>query len=120
MLNITADQVLAELSYHQGRANGIHVHDLAMRITGQTWHTEAQERLVRKLVNALRLEGHAICAHPGTGYYLAQNTEELDETCNFLRSRAMSSLKAEARLRKISVTELLGQFQRQTTESAPS
>lgn len=116
MLNITPDQVLSELMHHTGKAKGIHVRDLAARITGQLDNTEAVERNVRKLVADLRLEGHPICGHPSTGYFLAETAEELDETCKFLRSRAMSSLKAESRLRQISVAELLGQFQRQTTE----
>lgn len=116
MLTVTPDQVLAQLMQHQGRASGIHVHELAMRITGQACHTEAQERAVRKLVAQLRLDGHAICAHPAHGYFMAETAEELDETCKFLRSRALSSLKAESRMRQITVTELLGQFQRETTE----
>lgn len=110
MLQITPEQVLAELGHHQGKAGGIHVRDLVMRITGQLANSEAQERSVRKLVTDLRMEGHPICAHPATGYFMAATAEELDETCNFLRSRAMSSLKAESRLRSISMGELLGQL----------
>jgi hypothetical protein len=120
MLNITPDQVLSELMHHKGKARGIHVRDLAVRITGQLANSEAVERSVRKLVTDLRLEGHPICAHPASGYFLAETTAELEETCNFLHSRAMSSLKAESRLRQISVAELLGQFQRQTTEGETS
>lgn len=116
MLQITPEQVLSELSHHQGKVNGIHVRDLVMRITGQLTNAEALERSVRKLVTDLRLEGHPICAHPSSGYFMPVTDEELDETCNFLRSRAMSSLKAESRLRRISIAELLGQFQLPTNE----
>lgn len=118
MLQITPAQVLTALSHHKGKASGIHVRDLVSRITGQLINSEALERSVRKLVTDLRLEGHPICAHPATGYFMAATAEELDETCNFLRSRAMSSLKAESRLRRISMAELLGQFSL-TTESTP-
>jgi hypothetical protein len=120
MMQITPEQVLAELSYHRGKSSGIHVRDLLMRITGQLTNAEALERSVRKLVTDLRLEGHPICAHPSTGYFMAVTAEELDETCNFLRSRAMSSLKAESRLRRISVAELLGQFKLTTHERQSS
>lgn len=120
MLNITPDQVLSELMHHKGKSQGIHVRDLAMRITGQIVNTEAVERSVRKLVKGLRLEGNPICGHPASGYFLAETPAELEETCNFLRSRAMSSLEAESRLRKIPVAELIGQFQRQTTEGQPT
>lgn len=110
MLQITPAQVLTALSHHKGKASGIHVRDLVMRITGQLANSEALERSVRKLVTELRLEGHPICAHPASGYFMAETADELDETCNFLRSRALSSLKAESRLRRISMAELLGQF----------
>lgn len=118
MLQITSEQVLAELSHHRGKASGIHVRDLVRNITGQLTNAEALERSVRKLVTDLRLEGHPICAHPASGYFMAVTAEELDETCNFLRSRAMSSLKAESRLRRISFAELLGQFTLTTNEGA--
>jgi hypothetical protein len=116
MMQITPQQVLCELTHHKGKSKGVHIRALVMRITGQLENSEHLERTVRKLVTDLRLEGHPICAHPATGYFLAETTEELEETCDFLRSRAMSSLKAESRLRQISIAELLGQFQRQTTE----
>ncbi|OYZ03467.1 MAG: hypothetical protein B7Y42_00370 [Polaromonas sp. 28-63-22] len=117
MQQITPAQVLSALEHHQGKARGIHVRDLVMRITGELANGEGQERAVRKLVTELRLEGHPICAHPASGYFLAETAEELDDTCNFLRSRALSSLKAESRLRRISMAELLGQFS--LTESNP-
>jgi hypothetical protein len=124
MQTITPAHVLAALSHHHGKANGIHVRDLVKRITsdlanGDLGNGEGMERAVRKLVTELRLEGHAICAHPTSGYFLAETAEELEETCHFLRSRALSSLKAESRLRKLSMAELLGQFTL-TDEGSPA
>lgn len=116
MQQITSAQVLAALIDHQGRARGIHIGQLVTQITNCLLASDGQERAVRKLVNDLRLEGHPICAHPACGYFMAVTADELDETCQFLRSRAMSSLKAESRLRRISMAELLGQFS--LTESA--
>jgi hypothetical protein len=106
MQHITKDQVLAELGRHLGQAKGIHVKDLVMHLTGELATSEAMERGVRKLVTELRLEGNPICAHPAHGYFLAETPAELEHTCNFLRSRALSSLVAYNRLKKISVNQL--------------
>lgn len=111
MKQITQEEVLNQLLLRKGKSNGIHVRDLVMRLTGQVENAEFQERAVRKLVNELRMAGHPICGHPASGYFLAANTDELEETCKFLRSRAMSSIRAESRLRQISVTALLGSIQ---------
>lgn len=110
MQPITPDQVVAQLAFHRGQAKGIHVKALVMHITGQLTTTDAQERSVRKLVNDLRMEGHPICAHPAHGYFLAETKAELEHTCNFLRSRAMNSLMAESRLRRISITSLINKL----------
>ena len=107
-LQITTESVLAELNHHRGQSKGIHVKDLVMHITGQLSTCDALERSVRKLVTELRMDGHPICAHPTHGYYLAETHAELEQTCNFLRSRAMSSLRAYSRLKRISASQLLG------------
>ena len=76
---------------------------------------------MRKLVTELRLEGHPVCAHPSSGYFMAETAEELEHTCNFLHARAMSSLKAESRLRKISVTDLINKYTLpKSAEAAPT
>jgi hypothetical protein len=111
MKQITLDEVLSQLMLHKGKNSGIHVRDLVMRLTGQVENAEYQERSVRGLVKRLRLAGHPICGHPSTGYFMAVTTDELEETCRFLRSRAMSSIQAESRLRQITVAELLGSIQ---------
>jgi hypothetical protein len=107
---ISPPQVLAELQHHRGRAQGLHISALVQRITGQSHRAEHLERVVRKAVTELRLQGQPICAHPSSGYFLAETAEELEQTCNFLHARAMSSLKAESQLRNISVTDLINRF----------
>lgn len=99
----TSDQLLNLLSRHIGKGNGIGVKELAQQLS-------VDERQARKLVEELREDGHAICAHPSTGYYIAQTPEELEQTCEFLRSRAMHSLHLESRLRKIPLPDLIGQL----------
>lgn len=114
MMQITPAQVLTELSHHIGQANGIHVRDLVQRITGQQVTSEPLERKVRQIVTELRMEGAHICGHPSSGYYMAETPEELEHTLQFLRSRAISSLTLESRMRRISMPELLGQLNLKT------
>lgn len=99
----TAHDLLTVLARHQGRANGIAVKALAAEL-------DVTERQVRELVSELRMSGHAICGHPRDGYYIAATPEELDETCQFLRHRALTSLQLESRLRNIPMPDLLGQI----------
>jgi len=99
----TASQLLNTLSRHIGKGNGIGVKQLALQLG-------IEDRSIRKLISALRAEGHAICGTPKDGYYIAQTPDELQHTCEFLRSRAMHSLTLESRLRRIPLQDLLGQL----------
>lgn len=100
---MTASDLLTILSRHTGRDNGIAADTLA-ELMG------IASRQVRTHVSALRSEGVAVCGTPETGYYIAANAEELDETCQFLRHRAMHSLQLESRLRNIPMPDLIGQL----------
>jgi hypothetical protein len=113
-MTITRDLVLAALTRHIGRAKGVRVQELVYEITGETLRSEGAERKVREIVSDLRESGIAICAYPGDGYYIAGTSEELEQCCAFLRSRAMHSLVLESRLRKIPLPELLGQLRLNT------
>jgi len=99
----TNDQLVTLLSRHIGKGNGIGVKDIARQIG-------ANERHVRAMVSDLRDEGLAVCGTPRHGYYIAATPEELEETCTFLRRRAMHSLGLESRLRRIPLPDLLGQL----------
>lgn len=96
-------QLLTLLSRHIGKGNGVSVKRLAQEL-------DLHPRQVRFLVTALREDGHAVCGTPADGYYIAATPEELQHTCEFLRSRAMHSLTLESRLRKIPLVDLLGQL----------
>ena len=100
---MTREQFLRVLSWHVGQAYGITASELAGRC-------DITEREVRRHVSELRDEGIAVCAHPRTGYFIAQTPAELDMACNYLRRRALHSLTLESRMRKISMAELLGQI----------
>ncbi len=103
-----AAQLLARLAErHQGKARGIRAAQLAHQL-------QVSERTLRSLVSALREAGTAVCGTPDTGYYIAETAAELEESCEFLRSRAMHSLRMEAQLRRIPLPDLLGQLHLET------
>lgn len=100
---MTPADLLTILSHHTGRHNGIAVETLA-RMLG------VAPRQIRTHVSALRSDGVAVCGTPVSGYFIAATADELEETCNFLRHRAMHSLQLESRLRNIPMPDLLGQL----------
>lgn len=106
---INRDTLLATLRNHIGRARGVTVTALAREVLG-TEPSRGDERVVRRLVVELRLDGHHVCAHPASGYYLAASPEELADTIAFLRDRAMSSLEQIAAMKRVSVPDLWGQL----------
>lgn len=114
---ITPESVLHTLhKFHQGRDSGATVKSLAKEITGKT-PAASDEREVRYAVTALREQGHPICAHPGRGYFLAIHSGEISETCEFLFSRAMTTLKQVAALKKKAMPELRGQLGMELNQS---
>lgn len=106
-MNANKDQLLSILSSHVGRVKGVSAVALAECL-------DTYSRNVRSLVTELRLDGIAICGTPETGYYIAETAEELEDTCHFLRSRALHSLQLEACLRKLPLADLVGQMHLKT------
>lgn len=106
---ITRDALLATLRHHIGRSRGVTVTALGRELLGSE-PSRGHERLIRRLVVELRCEGHHICAHPVDGYYLAETSEELDQTIAFLRDRAMASLEQIAAMKRIALPDLFGQL----------
>lgn len=102
-MTVTASELLATLSRHQGAEAGIRAQDLAAQL-------QVPERHVRKLVSELRKEGVAICAHPSTGYFIPATPEELQQSCEFLENRALKSLLLMSRMKNVSLPTLLGQL----------
>lgn len=104
----TRGDMLAVLAReHIGREHGIAAEPLALELGCEARH-------VRVLVTELREEGVAVCGHPRTGYYIAKTAEELEQTCQFLRRRALHSLVLESKLRHVPLPELLGQLRLKT------
>lgn len=99
----TSNQLLAALSHHRGKGNGISAKALAARLgMGET-------RPLRKLITqAIEDDGIAICGTPKDGYYIAATAEELVETIEFHDHRAKHELKKAGRLRRM-LSDLYGQ-----------
>ena len=106
--DLTPDTVLAVLQASVGEARGVTADQLVLAITGR--HSEADQRRLRTVIEALRTGGHRICANPTHGYYLAANDGELDQTCNFLFERAMTSLRQVSAMKRVSLPDLRGQL----------
>ncbi|MBI2770024.1 MAG: hypothetical protein HYX47_10400 [Burkholderiales bacterium] len=105
-VDINKAAVLAELQLHNGRDQGIHIRDLVAKITNSLLGGEAEERKVRKLIEELRREHHPICAHPDSGYYIAANAKELNETCAFLLARADTTVAQVAAMKNREAPDL--------------
>ena len=106
---ITRDAVLIALSRHIGQGNGIHARQLARQLAGPDAGA-AGERRLRQVITELRLEGHHVCGTPESGYFMAENPDELQRTCVFLHERAMASLTQIARMKNIALPDLRGQL----------
>lgn len=105
---VTADDLLVLLQKHVGAANGASASDLARRLG-------ANERHVRHLVTELIREREiAVCGKPETGYFIAANQQEIDDTVEFHRHRALHELQKAALLSKRPLAELAGQLQLNT------
>lgn len=105
---LTPDSVLAVLQDRIGSANGVTARDLVYLVTGRV--SPADERRLRQIIEHLRRQGCAICAHPATGYHYAANATELDRTCEYLLARAMTSLEQISVLKHVPLPNLRGQL----------
>lgn len=98
----------AMLSRHIGVEHGISAAQLAQAL-------QTNERQVRLWISGLREQGHGICAHPVTGYFIAVNDEELQRYyIDFLRERALHSLRLISIATKTALPDLIGQLRLKT------
>lgn len=105
---LTPDTVLAVLQHCVGESKGRTAEELARAITGR--RTEADQRRLRQVIEALRTAGHRICSNPAHGYYLASNDDELNRTCSFLLDRANTSIRQVSAMKRVSMPDLRGQL----------
>ena len=119
---MTKDQIeqfkgtlMTEMSRHVGKSNAIGMGELYHRVFGESWNNRINDtRRLRSVVTALRKDGVPILSNSsstGGGYYLAGARSEIDAYCSHIRKRALGMLAREAKLRKMSLPELVGQVQ---------
>lgn len=107
--------LLAVLRHHIGRANGATARDLVAEYNSESAKLfgpgadQLTERGLRSVVTELRLQGHHLCAHPRSGYFIAETAEELLETLDFLEGRAKASFQQASAMRQTSLGALFGQ-----------
>ena len=106
---ITQDAVLDALRDHIGQDNGISARSLVLKLTG-VYARPADERALRHVIEVLRRDGHHLCGHPTTGYFVARTDDELLRTVRFLHDRALTSLTQAAAMQRVSLPDLRGQL----------
>jgi len=108
-------RLLGEMSRHIGRERAIGMGELYEIVFDEDWENRINHtRRLRELITEARYEGVPICsdsARSGGGYWLAAAGSEMQDFLASFHRRAVRSLVLEARLRKISLPELLGQMQ---------
>ena len=104
-------RLLSALSRHVGVEKALGMAELFELVFKRpVSHRINDTRRLRTLITNLRMEGAAIASvskPEGGGYYLAGAGSELEDYLSRLRARGMAALRLEARIRKITLTELL-------------
>jgi len=112
---VYAHKLLGELTHHIGRHRAIGMGELYEKIFEETWQNRINDtRRLRIVITELRRQGVAICSESsraGGGYYLASAGSELKDYLSRLRRRALKVLSLEAKMRKMTLAELLGQIE---------
>ena len=106
--------ILSALASHIGAANAIGMGELYELVYGEGWENRINDtRALRKLITDLRAEGVPICSDAssdGGGYYLAAAGSELAGYLRRSERRALLILMRNARIKKISLPDYLGQM----------
>lgn len=116
-ISIPHDRVLEVLSKHIGKENGISAAILADKCFGAVEHILTSpnprsvcRRALRQAIMELRLKGFHVCGTPETGYYIAEDADELNQTTQFLLARAMTSLRQISAMKNVALPDLYGQL----------
>jgi len=107
-------RLLIEMPKHVGKSNKIGMGELYRAVFEKDFeHRINDTRRLRMLITDLRRQGMPICSTvsgEGAGYYIAAVGSEMNEYLQRLHARALKILAMEARMRKITLPELLGQM----------
>jgi len=106
-------RLMGVLSEHIGATRAIGMGELHESVYGKSWRNRINDtRRLRTLVTKMRREGVAICSvstQVGGGYYLASAGSELVTYLRRSEDRALQILARVAKIKKISLPDLLGQ-----------
>lgn len=107
-------RLLMKLMGHVGQSGAIGMGELYEQVFDAPWtHRINDTRELRALITDLRRDGVPICSSSsctGGGYWVSSAGSELNGYCNGLRKKALKLLNIEARLRKLTLPELMGQL----------
>lgn len=112
------------LQAHTGADDCVLMNEIFVTVTGSHIIPNRrydQTRIIRSIIKELREDGKPIGIKAGSngGYFTARNDEELESTIQLFHHRAMSSLRQEAALKRISFSELLEQYELELSEHQP-
>ena len=109
-LNSLEAIILGILEGHKGQEYSVPKKDLVDRVN-QHWPLfPVNERTIRQTIKHLvERHGQWIGSSP-KGYFMVQTDQELMGVCKYYRGYGLSALHIEAKLRKISLSALLGQL----------
>lgn len=116
------EKVDALLKQHLGQDDCILMNEIYVTVTGShiiPYRRYDQTRFIRSIIKELREAGRPIGIKSGNngGYFTARNDEELESTIQTFHCRAMSSLRQEAALKRISFNELLEQYELELSQT---
>jgi hypothetical protein len=119
--NELIERVRKIIKQYQGPDLCITKEKVFVEATGENiipWRRVDQTRIIRSMVKQLRREGCPIAFKSGKrgGYFWARTDQELETTINVFHSRAMSSLKQEATLKRIPVGDVVDQYKLEIEE----
>jgi hypothetical protein len=115
---VTPAIVLDALLDRVGAERGISAKDFTCHLYGS--YSAYMERHLRRVIEALRRDGHPVAGTPATGYFYAETEAELNDTCEFLYGRAMTTLTLVAAMKRVALPDLRGQLNLPVEKGEPA
>jgi hypothetical protein len=109
-LNPLESSILAILEPRQGKDNAISRASLVEAINCDRPLFPVGERDIRSTIKHLVTQHGERIGSCHKGYFVVETSEELEAVCHYYHNYGLSSLFVEAKLRKKSLAEMLGQL----------